>query len=292
MEIANMTRLSDYDTSRRSAAVVKESHRITSKDVPEVRSILLSVAHPEFTYREGQNIGITVPGAQAFGQEQHFRLYTIANSPRQAENGKVEIELCVRRCFYIDEVSGERYPGVASNFLCDAKPGDPVKLTGPYGRHFLPPRDNSCNMLMIGVGTGIAPFRAFIKHIYDERKEWKGKVRLFYGARTGMDLLYMNDKNDDLSLYYDQESFKAFEAISPRPHFDEPEEVEGAIKEHEKEVWDLIQDPKTFVYVSGLTKLEDRLDKILGDLAGSEDKWQAQKKEMILSGRWSTLFYD
>mgnify|MGYP002063975465 CR=1 FL=1 len=93
MEIANMTRLSDYDTSRTSEAMVKESHRITSKDVPEVRSILLSVAHPEFTYREGQNIGITVPGAQAFGKEQHFRLYTIANSPRQAENGEVEIEL-------------------------------------------------------------------------------------------------------------------------------------------------------------------------------------------------------
>ena len=34
------------------------------------------------------------------------------------------------------------------------------------------------------------------------------------------------------------------------------------------------------------------LDKIVGDLAGSADKWQSQKKEMILSGRWSTLFYD
>ena len=74
-----MTRLSDYDTSRTSEALVKESHRITSKDTPEVRSILLSVSHPDFSYREGQNIGITVPGAQAFGHEQHFRLYTIAS---------------------------------------------------------------------------------------------------------------------------------------------------------------------------------------------------------------------
>lgn len=285
-------KLTEYDISHPYTATVVRSERITPESTDEVRHIVLSIPDATFHHLEGQSIGVLVPGPHAFGNEHHMRLYSIA-STRQGENSNMaEISLCVRRCFYIDEVSGERYPGVASNFLCDGKPGDKVMLTGPYGRHFLPPRDNSCNMLMIGVGTGIAPFRAFIKHIYDERMEWKGKVRLFYGARTGMDLLYMNDKNDDLSLYYDQESFQAFEAISPRPHFDEPEQVEGAIKEHEKEVWDLIQDPKTYVYVSGLTKLEDRLDKILSDLAGSEEKWQAQKKEMILAGRWSTLFYD
>ena len=64
------------------------------------------------------------------------------------------ISLCVRRCFYIDDVSGERFPGVASNFLCNAQSGATVQLTGPYGRQFLPPKDSSCNLLMIGVGTG------------------------------------------------------------------------------------------------------------------------------------------
>ena len=40
--------------------------------------------------------------------------------------GGVHLDILVRRCFYLDEVSGERYAGVASNYLCDAKPGDQI----------------------------------------------------------------------------------------------------------------------------------------------------------------------
>ncbi len=285
-------KLTEYDISHPYKATIVKSDRITDEDTDEVRHIVLGIADATFHFIEGQSVGVLVPGPHQFGNEHHMRLYSIASS-RQGENqDMLEISLCVRRCFYIDDVSGERYPGVASNFLCDGKSGDTVQLTGPYGRHFMAPRDNTCNMLMIGVGTGIAPFRAFMKYIYGERKQWKGQVRLFYGARTGMDLLYMNDRNGDLTNYYDEETFKAFEALSPRPHADEPEEVEKTIEEHAKEVWDLIIDPKTYVYVSGLTRLEDKLDGILAKLAGSEEAWKKMKAEMEASGRWSTLFYD
>lgn len=285
-------KLTEYDISHPYKATVVKSERITDPSTDEVRHIVLSIADATFHFVEGQSIGVLVPGPHEFGNEYHMRLYSIASSRQGEDQNVAELSICVRRCFYIDEVSGERFPGVASNYLCDAQPGDTIQLTGPYGRQFLPPRDSSSNMLMIGVGTGIAPFRAFIKHIYDERKQWKGQVRLFYGARTGMDLLYMNDENADLSNYYDQETFKAFEALSPRPHFDEPEQVEESIKEHSKEVWDLMQDPKTYVYVSGLSRLENRLDKTMVELAGSEEGWQSLKKEMSDSGRWATLFYD
>jgi ferredoxin--NADP+ reductase len=142
------------------------------------------------------------------------------------------------------------------------------------------------------VGTGIAPFRAFTKHIYEERKEWKGKVRLFYGAKTGMDMLYMNDRNSDISNYYTEENFKAFEALSPRPHVDAPVAMDRTIKENATEVWEMVQDSKTYVYVSGLTDLEKKLDSIMSEMAGSEEVWEATKHEMVKQGRWSTLFYD
>ena len=47
----------------------------------------------------------------------------------------------MRRCFYIDEVSGERYPGVASNYLCDLRPDDTLTITGPYGQAFEAPKN-------------------------------------------------------------------------------------------------------------------------------------------------------
>jgi len=283
--------LTEYDISHPYTAKVVRSSRITPEKTDEVRHIVLSIDSATFNYLEGQSIGVLVPGPHSFGNEQHFRLYSIANS-RQGEQGEfTEISLCVRRCFYIDEVSGEQYPGVASNYLCDLQPGQTVQISGPYGRQFLPPKDNTCNILMIGVGTGIAPFRAFLKHIYEERKEWKGKVRLFYGARTGMDLLYMNDKNKDLALYYDQDTFQAFEALSPRPVFDDPVDMAKSVKAHAAEVWALLLNPKTHVYVSGLSSLEQQLDKVLSEVAGSAETWLMKKGQLIEQKRWATLFY-
>jgi ferredoxin--NADP+ reductase len=284
--------LTEYDISHPYTAKVVASWRITPTDTDEVRHIVLNIASATFNYLEGQSVGVLVPGPHAFGNKDHFRLYSIANS-RQGEAGDMaEIALCVRRCFYIDEVSGEKYPGIASNYLCDLKPGDEVKITGPYGRQFLAPKDPSCNLLMIGVGTGIAPFRAFLKHIYGERSDWRGKVRLFYGARSGMDTLYSNDKNSDIALYYDQKTFLAFQALSPRPHFDDPADIAGSVKAHAKEVWDMIQDPKTHVYISGLSRLEGQLDKALADIAGGQENWLAKKAQLLTQKRWATLFYE
>lgn len=285
-------KLTEYDISNPYQATVVKSERITDENTDEVRHIVLNVADSTFHYIEGQSVGVLVPGPHEFGNPHHMRLYSIASSRQGEEQNMAEISICVRRCFYIDDVSGERYPGIASNFLCDRQPGDTIQLTGPYGRHFMPPRDKTANLLMIGVGTGIAPFRAFMKHIYEERREWQGKVRLFYGAKTGMDLLYMNDQNKDLANYYDKETFKAFESLSPRPHVDEPEDIGGSLREHQDEIWDLIQNPKTYVYVSGLAKLEETLEKTLSELAGSGEEWKALKKQMTAQGRWSTLFYD
>ena len=161
-----------------------------------------------------------VPGPHEFGNREHMRLYSIA-SPRCGEHGRAaRFSLCVRRCFYIDPVSGERYPGKASNYLCDLMPGDPVQWRGRTTPRSPCRTTIRSNMLMVGVGTGIAPFRAFIRHIYEERRGWKGQVRLFFGANTGMELLYRNQYNRDLGLYYDYETFKAFETVSPRPQYE------------------------------------------------------------------------
>lgn len=287
-----MTQLSDYDTSRSCEAVVKENHRITPKDTAEVRSIRLTVPHARFAFVEGQNIGFTVPGAQAYGHAGHFRLYTIANTPQPETAGDIDIELCVRRCFYIDEVSGEEYPGLASNTLCDLQPGDKIDITGPYGDAFCIPDDSAANLLMIGTGTGIAPFRAFIQHIYEKQANWQGKVRLFYGARSGTEKLYQNDIRNDLANYYDQETFQAFEGLSHRPWMDrEDTGLSQVLEDNAEEIWELMQDPGTHVYLAGLPKTAQDFYKVMAKMAGSEARWRWMREEMIEQQRWSELLY-
>ena len=285
-------RLSEYDISNPQEATVLESERITPEDSDvEVRHILLEVDAAGFDYVEGQSIGILAPASGDFGTKDHLRLYSIASS-REGEGGsRKQLAIAVRRCFYLDDFSGEQVKGVASNYLCDRRPGDKVRITGPYGGAFALPDDENINILMIGMGTGIAPFRAFIKRIYKENGAWKGTVRLFYGAKRGLELLYMNDLKNDFSNYYDEETFKAFEALSPRPALDAPVALDDAIEANGKEVWELIQNPLTNVYVAGMESVRETLAKAMGKIAGSDEVWRRVKEDLVSKGRWFELIY-
>ena len=284
-------KLSEYDISHPYEATLLSSDRITPSDTAEVRHLVLKLSNGDFGFIEGQSVGVLLPGPHEFGNPHHFRLYSIA-STRKGEKGRRDtISICVRRCFYLDEISGEMYPGKASNFLCNAKPGDKIMMTGPYGSHFLIPADDTSNLLMIGAGTGIAPFRAFVRHIYEERGGWKGKVRLFYGARTGMEMLYRNKEIRDLNLYYDDKTFEAFEAVSPRPFFDDPPQLDRLLMEHANQVGDLVKDPKTYVFVAGLEQVADMFETAMAFIMGSAPTWFQLRRELIDQNRYAELLY-
>ncbi|MCB1322444.1 MAG: hypothetical protein KDK34_19445 [Leptospiraceae bacterium] len=285
-------RLSDYDTGHQMQARVMESDRITPEGSgDEVRHLVLRVMRSPDRFEAGQSVGVAVPGPHAGGHEVHFRLYSIAVVSRGSSREVSDLELCVKHCFYDDEFNGEQYSGIASNYLCDLKAGDQITLSGPFENAFRIPPDPSANLLLIGMGTGIAPFRALIRHIYTKLGGWVGKVRLFYGARTGLELLYMNDKRDDLKHYYDQTTFKAFEAVSPRPHMEDPIPFEDLIGNNQAEVRELIDDPATFVYVAGLEKMIEPLDKAFIDMFGSEQEWRRRRRELESQRRWVELIY-
>jgi ferredoxin--NADP+ reductase len=284
--------LTDYDTGTRFRATVVSSERITPESAEaEVRELVLEVDRAGFEFQLGQSVGVIAPGAAEFGHEHHFRLYSVADLLERSEAGRPRIKICVRRCSYVDDYSGEVYPGVASNYLCDLRPGDTLTITGPVGIPFEVPEERDANLILIGSGTGIAPFRGLVKHLYRDVSDWRGRVWLFYGARSGLEMLYMNDERDDFAQYYDHETFEAFRALSARPSWSDAIAWDDAIQERAAELWELLGRPNTYVYVAGLEKMLEELDVVFARLAGSVEKWQRRKVELMAGRRWVELVY-
>ncbi len=285
-------RLGEYDQQTRYTATVLNSERITPPESDEeVREIVLDVDRHDAPFRVGQSIGVVAPGSPELGHPHHLRLYSVADLPELGPSGTPRIKICVRRCSYIDEYSGEEYKGIASNYLCDLAPGDTLEIAGPFGLPFEVPEELDANLILIGSGTGIAPFRAFVKHLYQDVPGWSGRVWLLYGARSGLELLYMNDERDDFARYYDEETFQAFKALSPRPNWADPIAWDLAIQERGEELWEMMSDAKTCVYVAGLEKMLAELDEVFAGLAGSKQKWERRKAELMAGKRWVELVY-
>jgi sulfite reductase (NADPH) flavoprotein alpha-component len=118
------------------------------------------------------------------------RLYSIACSPRVDRN---RMALCVDAVRY--PLNGRTRLGVASTFLGERlRPGDKVKAYVQKAQHFGLPVDPSAPIIMIGPGTGIAPFRAFLY----ERMASKapGRSWLFFGhQRRDHDFFYEDELN-------------------------------------------------------------------------------------------------
>jgi sulfite reductase (NADPH) flavoprotein alpha-component len=107
------------------------------------------------------------------------RLYSISSSPK-AHPGQVH--LCVGVVRY--DSLGRPRKGVCSTFLAErVPPGGAVPVFVHHNKNFRPPVNPDAPMIMVGPGTGIAPFRAFL----EERRATgaKGKNWLFFGDQRG-----------------------------------------------------------------------------------------------------------
>ncbi len=288
-------RLQDFEQGNTFQAKVLESTIISSPDASEeIRELLLEVDQHSFAYKVGQSVGVIVPGIPEIGHPHHFRLYTVADTFNTGNNGNPLLKICVKRCSYIDDYSGEEYQGVASNYLCDRQVGDLLTINGPFGTPFPVPQDKTADLLLIGMGTGIAPFRAFIRHIYEDVGDWQGQIKMFYGYKTGLDLIYMNEQQNDFSQYYDEKTFEAIKAFSPRGNWDAKGAsncLVNAIQERAEEVLDVLTKHNGYIYVAGLREIEDTLETTFAKLLGENKNWGKLKAELQEQGRWIELIY-
>ncbi|RIW32034.1 cytochrome P450 [Bacillus salacetis] len=122
------------------------------------------------------------------------RYYSISSSP-QAEADRLSITVGVVKG---PAWSGNsEYKGVASNYLADRQPGEDILcFTRSPQSGFQLPEDPEVPVIMVGPGTGIAPFRGFLqaRSIQKQKGAALGEAVLYYGCRhPELDYLYRSE---------------------------------------------------------------------------------------------------
>jgi hypothetical protein len=165
--------INTYKPKRPHLGSITTVKRIVGANAPgEVCHVNIDVGG-KLRYWEGQSLGVKPPGLDAkTGKPNAVRLYSIASSRYGDDGAATSISLCVRRAVYwCPELKAEdpAKKGVCSNFLCDSQPGDEVAVTGPTGKVMLMPEsDPMADVIMVATGTGIAPYRGFLRRLFIE----------------------------------------------------------------------------------------------------------------------------
>lgn len=132
----------------------------------DIRRIRLAL-DDDIAFNPGQYVQVRIPGHAV------TRSWSIATPPACSNT----IELNIRRT-----------PGGLATegwVFADLAEGDPIALTGPYGRFFL--REHRTEpAILIGGGTGLAPLKSMVRHVLET--SGPHRLHLYHGARTQADL--------------------------------------------------------------------------------------------------------
>ncbi len=280
-----------FDVTTLSRAAVENFAKLTGR--ADVKKLLDGDAYAKFS-ADRQLVDLFETYSEKLTPEQLIgllrplpgRLYSVASSLK-AHPG--EAHLLVGAVRWASH--GKKRGGVASTYLADRrKVGSPARIYVKPNRHFRIPQDGNTPMIMIGAGTGVAPYRAFI----EERVELgsKGKSWLFFGERNFTnDFLYQID-------WQDHKAAGALTQIDTAFSRDQPEKiyVQHRLWEQRAELQSWIADG-AHVYVCGDEKgmakdVDATLVKILADAAkGDDDAGRAKLKELTKAGRYQRDVY-
>ena len=274
-----------------AVGIVTRNERCTQgrRSAGFVRHVEIDVSQTPLggSFVPGQSFGVHAPGEDAKGRPHALRLYSIA-SPATGEDGSGgTIATTVKRLIDENADGPGLHLGVTSNYLCDLRPGDEVRLSGPNGKRFvLPARPEEHDYLFFATGTGIAPFRGMVLDLL--RQSPKSRMALIMGAPYETDLLY-----DDLftELANKHENFTYLPTISRHAHRDASPGcyVQDRLARDAGVLAPILSSHRGLIYVCGLLGMElgivqglartlqpawiERYLRIDPDVAGDIDGW-------------------
>mmetsp|Transcript_6038 Transcript_6038/g.10855 ORF Transcript_6038/g.10855 Transcript_6038/m.10855 type:complete len:336 (+) Transcript_6038:264-1271(+) len=268
---------------------------IVGKGAPGETNHVIINTDGNVPYLEGQSIGVIPPGVDKVGKPNKVRLYSIASTRHGDFGDDKTIGLCVKRLVYTDPETGKEVRGVCSNFICDLKPGDSVALSGPVGTAMLMPADPNATIIMMATGTGIAPFRSFLRRAFAENNpdyKFTGLMWLFLGVPTSSSLLYQEEFEEMKAKF--PKNLRLDWAIS-REQTDSAGNkmyIQTRMQQYAEEIAALFKKPNTYVYMCGLKGMEPGIDELMTEIFAREGiNWVDYRKQMKKDKRWEVETY-
>ncbi|UYN95066.1 MAG: sulfite reductase subunit alpha [Enhydrobacter sp.] len=217
------------------------------------------------------------------------RLYSIASSPKVHPR---EVHLTVSAVRW--ESNERQRTGIGSCYLADfAKPGDVVPIFVQKNHGFHPPRDDSAHAIMVGPGTGIAPFRAFLEEREARGAGQKGgRNWLFFGdQKRGADFLY----EDQIMDWQRRGVLNRLDLAFSR---DQPEKiyVQHRMRESAAELWRWLEEGAYFYVCGDAKRMAKDVEDTLLQIAQEQGGWggtdaRAWLEGLAKSGRYQRDVY-
>lgn len=237
-------------------------------------------------YGKGPEANVTLTAFVENLRKLQPRLYSIASSIKKHEN---EVHLCIAAVRY--STDGVAHKGVASTFLADRLQLEDT--TGIYfhaANHFRLPADLTRPVIMVGPGTGIAPFRAFLEE--REATQASGKNWLFFGDQKRVsDFLY----HDQIIEWVQRGHLTRLDTAFSRDQ-EEKIYVQTRMLQAASELWQWLEEGAHF-YVCGDAKrmakdVDDALHSIIQTAGGkSADEAAAYVTQMKKEKRYARDVY-
>lgn len=214
------------------------------------------------------------------------RLYSISSSPKIIPDQVSLTVDCVRY-----RLGRRQRFGLASTFLAErAEPGAHIKAYIQKAHNFSLPEDTSKPIIMIGPGTGIAPFRAFLH----ERIATKapGRNWLFFGhQRSASDFFYGDELNAMKSIGRLQRLTLAWSRDGSDKIY-----VQNRMRDSASELWTWLQDGAHFYVCGDAKRMAKDVERTLVDIAAacgrmSSDEAVAFVANLKKTGRYQTDVY-
>lgn len=185
------------------------------------------------------------------------RLYSISSSPL-VDPHQVSLTVSVVR---YENLHGRPRGGVCSPFLADAGADTDVPVFVQRSPHFRPPADASTPMVMVGPGTGVAPFIGFLQ----ERRALGHRAPnwLFFGEQhRATDFYY----EDELTALLDEGTLTRLDTAFSRDQRNKVY-VQDRMREHGPELWHWLCDGARFYVCGDASRMAKDVDRALRDIA-------------------------